>query len=360
MNPYDFVRIEWDRGVERRPARHHDSFFGLSGRVEGTITALTPCFIREPKSAKKHVSIRYDRFITNGSGDAVIPGSSLKGLVRNLVETIGYGCWLLFDGTYRGKQRGEQVYYERKLPDDFHPCSSTDNLCVACRMFGMVQKRGNDHILGRVRFQDAVCSDPVDHEPIYTIILSTPKAYHRPFYLDSHGDLAGRKYYFHHKSPVEDVGGWLPPKGTAQNQYIEPVGAESVFRFATDFDGLSEHELQLLLYALALEDGVCHKLGYGKPAGLGSVKISLTKLEIMDYEKRYTVGFGKGVHTYEGDELGDYLVRQRAACLPRLSSMTLQDLRRIWKCSGRKDLQYPSWQWFQDPENASKGLSETP
>ena len=52
MNPYDFVRIEWDRGVERRPARHHDSFSGLSGRVEGTITALTPCFIREPKSAK--------------------------------------------------------------------------------------------------------------------------------------------------------------------------------------------------------------------------------------------------------------------------------------------------------------------
>lgn len=360
-NPYDFVRIDWNKGVDRRPPTHHDRFAGLSGRIKGTITTLTPLFIPNPtKSASRYLRrIRYERHITNGNRDPIIPGSSLKGLIRNLVETIGYGCWWLFSGEYHDKQRGA-VYYGRKLKPDFQPCpNDRGELCVACRMFGLIQ--GDTSLKGHVGFDDAVCTQPVEHDPFYTIILSAPKPHHQPFYLDKRGNLAGRKFYFHHSTPPIDREGWRPKdassKREAQNQYLRPLGTDSVFTLSAHFDNLAPDELNLLLYALALEKDVRHKIGYGKPAGLGSVHIELTELQMIDYEHRYDGG-ADGTTVYEGDELASVLTSQLASYRDDEDNVTLQDLRRIWRWPGPDDIQYPSWQWFQKPENKPKRLHE--
>ena len=358
-NPYDFVRINWDKGVDRRRPSFHDRFEGLSGRIEGTITTLTPFFI--PQNDESRIS-RPDRklslkpFLTNRSGQAIIPGSSLKGLIRNLVETVGYGCWWLFKGEYPAKGRGRKVYYQ--LPDPFHQCQAKENLCFACRMFGMVQGR-DASMKGHVHFDEAVCTQPVDHDPIYTIILSTPKPRHTPFYLDQQGHPAGRKFYFHHSKSPQDKGKWSVSKeGERQNQYIKPINAGSIFTFSAYFDNLAPDELRLLLYALALEPGMRHKLGYAKPAGLGSVEIALTRLELIDYRQRYTSPDG-GRAVYTDAALKSYVDDQIAGYVDDKSSITLQDLRRIWKWPGRDDLCYPDyWQWFQDPENKHKRLDE--
>lgn len=355
MNPYDFVRINWDKGVERRAPAPHNRFTGVSGRLQGTITALKPLFI--PESLERSPR----GYLTNRNRAAIVPGSSLKGLIRSLVETVAPGCWWLFDGRYDGGK----VDYRRKLPRDFHQCpDGNGNLCPACRMFGLIQ-HGDDMLLqGHVGFDDAVCPDPVDNPAFYTIILSGPKPRHQPFYLDESGrHVAGRKYYFHQSRPPVDVGGWRPRgapyQKPAQNNYIKPVGPESIFTFSAHFNNLASDELRLLLYALVLEPAMRHQIGYAKPAGLGSVQIQLTRLEIIDYARRYEADDG-GKTVYEDEALDEYVGEQISPFVNDTTSVTLQDLRRIWAWPGRDDVVYPDWNWFQNPENANKDLSQTP
>jgi len=347
MYPYDFVRIDWNAGVERHPPTPHNRFDGVSGRIEGTITALPPLFI----CGRGRVSPQ--RFLTNPHHQPIIPGSSLKGLFRSLGETGGPGCWCLFKGEH-----------EHKLPRDFKQCPRGDDLCVACRMFGLIErgKRKGMLLLGHVGFEDAVCQQPVDHPAIYTIILGGPKPHHTAFYLDKNGKLAGRKFYSHHSTPPRDVGCWLPKgKATsqrnAQNQYIKPLGTGSVFTFSAHFESLAEDELRLLLYTLVLEPGMHHKVGYAKPAGLGSVEIAMTRLELVDYSQRYTSPNG-GETVHEGNDLRRFVDAQIAPYVNDQTSITLQDLRRIWAWPGRDNIRYPSWSWFQN--NPRKRLHEAP
>jgi CRISPR/Cas system CSM-associated protein Csm3 (group 7 of RAMP superfamily) len=360
MYPYDFVRMDWDKGVARRSAKPHNRFEGISGRLTGTITALTPIFIPENRGPTMRRT-QYKHFLTNRQRHAIIPGSSLKGLIRGLVETIGPGCWWLFNGEYDDGHDGKISYWE-KLPNDFHQCpDAEEKLCVACRMFGLI--RGSTLLLGHVGFEDAVCEQIVKYDPLYTIILGSPKPRHTAFYLDEEGKLAGRKFYYHHSTPPVDKGKWLPDGApltrTAQNAYIQPLGAGSNFTFSAHFDNLAQDELRLLLYALALEPEMRHKIGYAKPAGLGSVQVSLTRLELIDYRQRYTRPDG-GRTTYTDEALQRYVTEQIEPFVQDRTSITLQDLRRIWAWPGRDDLRYPSWEWFQDPENSAKRLNQTP
>ena len=150
MNPYDFVPIDWDKSPIRKPASPPDRFSGVSGKIEGTITAETPVFIFD--SPKRNSGA--EPFITNQQGQHIIPGSSLKGLFRSLVETVGNGCFLFFDGTYDDEDRNKNIDYTTELPADFEKCK-TDNLCITCRMFGAMHS--SDMLsLGHVSFNDAV------------------------------------------------------------------------------------------------------------------------------------------------------------------------------------------------------------
>ncbi len=54
------------------------------------------------------------------------------------------------------------------------------------------------------------------------------------------------------------------------------------------FENLADAELGLLLYALAPSEEYHHKLGLGKPLGLGSVKIEVAAVFEIDRIKRYT------------------------------------------------------------------------
>jgi CRISPR/Cas system CSM-associated protein Csm3 (group 7 of RAMP superfamily) len=338
MNPYDFVPIDWNASVERKPAKGHHRFDGLSGRIEGTITTLTPLFI---PSSRKQIP---QQFLTNRERQHIIPGTSLKGLIRSLVETIGPGCWWLFGGEHKNK-----------LPRHFRQCRHEDNLCIACRMFGLINE--STLLGGHVGFEDAVCREPTSHDAIYTIILGNPKPRHSAFYLTPKGKLAGRKFYFHHSEPPEDVRKWVPARNNAQNQYIKPIGPNSTFTFSAHFNNLAHDEFSLLLYALVLEPEMRHKIGYGKPAGLGSIEIKLTRVEMIDYQQRYSSP-NRGQTVYRGNALNDIMTQQITLYTSNRRSVTLQGLRRIWKWPGRDDLQYPTWHWFQ--ENSQKRLDQTP
>ena len=71
-----------------------------------------------------------------------------------------------------------------------------------------------------------------------------------------------------------------------QNPLVRPVNEGSRFTGRIRFDNLSEIELGALLFVLNLPAGCGHKLGMGKPLGMGSVEIT-PKLVLSHRNERY-------------------------------------------------------------------------
>ncbi|RIK38192.1 MAG: TIGR03986 family CRISPR-associated RAMP protein, partial [Chloroflexi bacterium] len=111
--------------------------------------------------------------------------------------------------------------------------------------------------------------------------------------------LRGDKLYWHKPRPVGRAYIEAAPKEVKDHptQYtrMRPLRAGVTFRFTLHFENLADWELGALLWALLLpvQDGktYCHKLGMGKPLGLGSVQIALQELTLQDRRARYTTLF---------------------------------------------------------------------
>ena len=91
MNPYDFVRVDLNKPPRLSKYAPHDRLIAgaLHGRFEGTLTLLMPTFVKQP--GQRQVGRNAQQFMRSNK-HAIIPGSSLKGLFRSVVETVG-GCW---------------------------------------------------------------------------------------------------------------------------------------------------------------------------------------------------------------------------------------------------------------------------
>lgn len=74
-----------------------------------------------------------------------------------------------------------------------------------------------------------------------------------------------------------------------QTQYTVISAIPSGYKFSgrIRFENLSNEELGVILFALMLPEGCYHKMGMGKPIGLGSVKIS-SKLFLSKRNQRYS------------------------------------------------------------------------
>lgn len=222
-----------------------------------------------------------------------------------------------------------RLFYEKSIGDRFpaddavKPCSHENNgleaprLCPACRVFGWVRNpRGKEESdrtareprtspasRSRVRFGAARFTDdnPLDTTKRTLSILSSPKPTTVRFYLmRKDGNLApegprdrvdntavdyekermvvrGRKFYRRHAEVRQD---WRE-KESGQNrtlrEWLKPGQSAS---FEVDFECLAPVELGALLWALEQEPGLAHRLGFGKPLGLGTVKIEVTGLTL--------------------------------------------------------------------------------
>lgn len=362
MNPYDFVRIDWERPPERhRPVWHH-RLVGqggqrlYSGHIEVDVTTETPLFIASPLDFKKPA-----QSIQNKRSEYIIPGSSLKGMLRCLVETLGNGCLTLFDGKYERNQ----VNYERDTPRAFQKCDDNTVLCIACRTFGMLKDRSV--YLGKVNIGDAsVLANQVSrYPPIHLAALMEPKPHHRDFYMDvSKRRIAGRKYYFHHSPDEEPV----TDNKSKYARHIQPLTRGTKFHFRLDFTNLEEDEFAALLLAITLEpeqgQGMRHKIGSGKPLGLGSVHLEPTSMTLVDYSTRYTQpGPQRGKTVLTNDafwDMRDDLVDSFSQS--QLVSVALDDLRRIWSWPPDPNVEYyyPSkGGWFDTPDSIGKRIADT-
>lgn len=366
MNPYDFARIDWERPPERRKPIWHNRLVGsagqklYSGQLEVDLDVLTPLFIVDPRhdpadDQEPALSIQndYDEYI--------IPGSSLKGMLRSLVETLGNGCLTLFDGEYDRRQ----INYRDKIAPDFRHCRDNTNLCIACRTFGMLADReGRGNVfLGKVNIGDAIAYKHVLYEPFYTGVLGEPKPRHKDFYLDvSEQHIAGRKFYFHHSPNGKPIMANSLQKGGMTNRFVQPLAKGTQFHFRIDFTNLEEDEFGALLLAIVLEKDMRHKIGYGKPLGMGSVELIPTKLKLIDYSTRYTQ-WKKGQGETKVEDIWAEINRHLDIFYDKyLQTLAMEDLSRIWRFPPEAGVNYyyPSKrEWFDKPISKGKRIADT-
>lgn len=195
----------------------------------------------------------------------------------------------------------------------YNPCTDIHFLCPACALFGMV---GEKNALGsRLRFTDALVASDLDPEEYYLppkvlTELSAPKLSATEFYLEDPGKdiwnydfagnwdgkkliidrnyqpkIRGRKFYWHsNKEPIwQNYTGYKDEKLNNLNCAIRPLKKGIRFTFRIYFEQITEEELKRLLWTLSIggnESSHCHKIGMGKPIGLGSIKIKIDRVTI--------------------------------------------------------------------------------
>jgi hypothetical protein len=181
---------------------------------------------------------------------------------------------------------------------------------MAQALFGRVRdaKRNEqtDQIRSRVFFEEAVRIS--EGEPRLhpgrddQVLLLGPKPTAFQVYLEQpnpdslvHWDnpkaeLAGRKLYWH-RSPEateramrESAAGQRDDLTTA----LQPLRPGTTFQGRVRFENLTAAELGALYAAIRLPDGLAHKFGMGKALGLGSLRVKVTAVQLLDMRRRFT------------------------------------------------------------------------
>jgi len=258
---------------------------------------------------------------------------SLSSIWRNRVEQRVGGLPVK---AYRSFDFFSQIDREL-LP--FH--KGRTRLTLAEQMFGFVENNpkgkgradgGGLALASRIRFSAALAEAPPQGGyflPEVTLrILDSPKLPCPALYFKPRNGQAnvaigksnlnpsshapqGRKMYLHRQAPgtpgFPAQPSWrMDPDRQAlghtmmQHARVTPVRQGTNFWFHIDFDNLSAFELGVLLYALRPTPAFHHKLGMGKPIGLGKVSINVAGLFLVDRERRYTAAdYLAGVRYHE-------------------------------------------------------------
>lgn len=205
-----------------------------------------------------------------------------------------------------------RTFFNSTLNDlvGFHkPCTSRAHLCEACALFGMAQE---ESLGSRIRITDAVIDGAARTEESCLKILGQPRYSYLPFYAklrsgevpgsyDENGaEIAGRKFYWHDLRAREDASVYRTEEKNQMNNSLELVMPGAEFTFNIYYDGITQDQLNKLMWCIHLgenrpDSSLCHKMGRGKPLGLGSVKLTI--------EERLERSFESGQYTWETDGL---------------------------------------------------------
>jgi CRISPR/Cas system CSM-associated protein Csm3 (group 7 of RAMP superfamily) len=357
-NPYRWVTVH-SQPIEHAVPHYHHASNGLSGRLRCELEALTPLLIGDGHG--EFVRHRHDR-------QPYIPATSLKGALRSLAEVVGNAA----------------APFPNQPTDPWHGLdrARTDTAVgpqfdTVARTFGYLY--GGNVFAGLIHFSDATMESPEtppSQWPKYKVAVGQPKSSHRAFYPGNNR----RKFYHHHPGATYLV---RPASCITQTVQLRPAPPGTRFSFTVDFANLRAKELNLLLYCLVLEEQASvtlsqaalapgaqgpvtlqgplrHKIGGAKPHGAGSVHIRITKMALRaDATARYR---GQdSVETWEEDTITDELARRTASFRSR-TDVTIRELRAmlIYDVQDpRREIKYPTYEWFQRKENTAISLKPT-
>ena len=165
------------------------------------------------------------------------------------------------------------------------------NLCPACKLFGMANGGGYG---SKIRVTDAVVEGGYKTLGLKMLKeLGSPRIGYYPFYTNNGKEydqtgviIAGRKYYWHIPRAAEDSSVYETSEKTERNATMELMSVGTKFNFDVYYDDVSKEQIDEVKWVLTLPDkseSLMHKLGHGKPLGLGSVKITINS----DYRRKY-------------------------------------------------------------------------
>lgn len=255
--PYTLIDFPSDARVERQMPIGHDAFREnlLSGWIELELEALTPVHVAtgllKLVQGKRTPMVRE---LVRVNGTPVIPGSSLKGCARAIVESISSSC--------------VRATRSRDLPAGLEACSDKERLCVACRIFGAMDFQG------LIRFSDfRLVEGVVDIAEVPQLFQPRPREelYFRGRFV------RGRKFYMHGADQAHGDGP------------IEVCRGGSRFGGRLDVTNLSAAQLGLVLTGLGLNPQYAFrpKLGGAKPACYGSIQPRIVSVNVASPQQDY-------------------------------------------------------------------------
>lgn len=283
-NPYDFVPLEETPNyIKDKPTLAYINHNDYSGSISFTLHILTPLCILHSSGQSQARSRTPAAFAHLHNNTPAIPATSFKGMLRSVYEVVTNSTL----GMLKPKER--KGWYRDHVPQAYLPNMNHDPLTYAEALFGTVSGKGDDAVgqAGRLLFDDIQV--PVRlHNQYIPQARGGPKPEHEDFYFTRTGGnstILGRKFYYHQQDYERAI------QVYAGDRSMRPDSAESVPAGTTlnghiRFTNITCEELQALVYALVLEwddarqRGMAHKLGYGKPYGLGSIHITITSLAV--------------------------------------------------------------------------------
>jgi len=262
--PKPFVLIDIPpEEPKRKPATTHEKFAGLTGRLEHTFTVVSEylfvgsgSYEFDPNARDDGPDVWYTFYRRNGQ--ICVPGTSIKGAIRAIVEAISNSC------VSQIRRPREQVRSNAHQLCRFKDENSP--LCPACRLFGTTGYRG------RVHFSDFLPESAGKPEIVKIGELWEPRRY----------DPTKRRFY--ERKSFQLVRDLRPQSGF---RFVEVMRKETKFQGTLIFENLSEAELGLLFHALgwAVEGerviiAFAPKIGGAKPRCFGSVQFNPVRLRL--------------------------------------------------------------------------------
>lgn len=315
--PYEFVPFPQGSPKRQQAAGHHEFRANrLSGTLRLKLTAMRPVQVASGRLDLMRVNASDEVVATDvtvrrgGERTHVLPGSSLKGTIRSVVEAISPSCVRVTSWRTR-----------RAMPRRLNPCNTLQQLCPACRLFGMTGGR-RENYLGQVHVEDAVWTEG------RIVLVRTPllwapargRASLPPRYLQG-GEVKGRKFYYHGQPAIG------PDARLA-------AGTGAVFTAALSFANLSPEEMGLLWVALGQHSDYPFllKIGAAKPVGMGSVSVEIQEVELFP-EIAHVGRVGRDRTCLQGADIREQGTKWIEAADQNglLDAQALKELWELWK-----------------------------
>ena len=232
----------------------------ISGTLRLTLTVRTPVHVSTGVVAMGS-DVGENRIpliklmATDAQDNPIIPGSSLKGVVRSVYETITNSTLGVVTKKY-------------KIPKERQPCKNKKQLCPASRVFGALNWQGV------VQFRDARCI-AARYTTGFMRSLYSPNHENKE-YVDANGMAKGRKFYYHTDR--------VASPGQKQGIPVQQAGTKLTFTTEVQLTNLTEAELGVLFIALGQDPNypMALKIGGGKSIGMGTMTVEVTELEKPD------------------------------------------------------------------------------
>jgi len=215
------------------PPKHNCAADGeLSGKLNVTITAKTPLHFGAGQLSYDESASLFVNRLNREDKQIALPGSGFKGMLRSVFEALSESC----------------------MPTDRSSrCLYVNQMCSTCAIFGLLGSKG------KLRFSSFFAQGE-------TMQLTLPQLYSHPASVNQ------RRFYRHSTA-------WRQIADQARGKRYECLPPGAVLEGCVTYQNLTEDQLGGLLFALGLGWGepIFQKLGYAKPAYLGSVQLTVAQ-----------------------------------------------------------------------------------